>query len=275
MILRTQLSYIILAVTLFTACNSREKEEQLAEKRLQIIHSLIQNNELNAAKIQIDSLHVLFPRLINKRKVAAIFKDTIVVRESKRTLKYCDSMLVVLQQEYDSIRQNFRFEKNTTYQEIGNYVYKNYSTENHTDRTYLKCYVDENADIFLLSNYYGSPIQHVSVRVSCGDLFAQTDSIHISNAANHSYTIDGVHRQTIRFKTEQNGNLIHFIAEHAEHPIKVSLLGKSTISYMLTPNDKKAMKESFIFWMVKSDIVQLEKEIKKAKQKIEKIASTP
>ncbi|MEI7504111.1 MAG: hypothetical protein WCJ61_12590, partial [Paludibacter sp.] len=189
---KSHIIFIVLFSFLFS-CNSRKTDEKLADQRLTNIAQLINGNSLNAAKIQIDSINLLFPRLVSKRKIASSYADTIVRRESARTLAYCDSILPIKQHEADSILKNFRFEKNSKYQEIGNYVYKSQITEINTNHNYLKTYVDENSDFYLISNYCGAKIEHTSVEVSANDLFAHTDTIEISEAANHSFNDAGTH----------------------------------------------------------------------------------
>ena len=266
-----QISIIFIAITLFVSCNSRKAQEKQADERLKYIEQLISKNALNAAKIEIDSIHLLFPRLVEKRRVAAAFEDTIVRRESARTLAYCDSILPIKQHEADSIQRNFRFEKNDKYQEVGNYVYKTQQTENNTNRIYLKTFVDENADFYLVSNYCGGKIEHSSVEVSVNDLFAHTDTIDTSNASNHSFTDEGTRWEAVSFKNEADKGVTAFIAQYASKHIKVTLHGKKLYVYYLADSDKKAITETYHLWVVKRDVAKLEKEIKKATLKIERI----
>ncbi len=258
---------------LLSSCNTRKVEEQNADLMLNKIEQLINENAFNAAKIKIDSIHLLYPMLVDKRKIAAAFSDTITRRESARTLSYCDSILPLKVLEADSIQRNFKFEKDTVYQEFGNYIYKTQRIEDNTNRNYLKAYVNENAEFFLVSNYCGTKIEHTSVEVSVNDMFASTDTIEITNAAYHSFTDAGTRWETITFKNEEGNRIAAFIAQYQAMPIKVMLHGNKTINYYLPATDKKAILETYNLWVVKKDVVQLQKEIKKAKFKIQKIKS--
>ena len=71
---------MLLVFSLFTSCDSRKEQEKQADIRLKHIEQLISQNTLNAAKIEIDSIHLLFPKLVEKRKIAAAFEDTIARR---------------------------------------------------------------------------------------------------------------------------------------------------------------------------------------------------
>jgi len=263
--------YFILIFTLFISCNSRKELEKQADIRLKHIEQLISKNSLNAAKIEIDSFHLLYPRLVSKRRIAAAYQDTILRRESSRSLAYCDSILPYKQHESDSIQKNFRFEKDKIYQETGNFIYKTQKTENNTTRIYLKAYVDENADFYLISNFCGSKIDHVTVEVIANDLFAHTDTIDTSDPNYHSFTNAGQRWEVVTFKNDAGKEVAAFIAQYPTLRIKVVLHGKKNYSYFLADSDKKAITESYHLWIVKKDVAKLNKEIKKAHAIIDRI----
>lgn len=267
-----QLSTVFfLSIIFLAACNSRAKQEKEADNQLQKIQQLIQQNELNAAKIAIDSFHTNFPRLVAKRRIAEAFQDTITRRECKRTIAYCDSILPFKQKEADSLLLNFRLEKNEKYQDIGNYVSKTQSTEANAARTYLKAFVDENADYYLVSQYMGPKIEHTSVEISNGEVFAHTDTIDITSASYLSFSDETGRWEIVTFKNEAENGVSEFISQYMNENLKVILHGKKNFSYFLQNNDKKAIKETYHLWIVKKDINRLKKEIEKAKLKIEQI----
>ena len=171
----------------------------------------------------------------------------------------------------DSVQKNFRFEKDAKYQEIGNYVYKTEQTESNANRTYLKSYVDENADFYLISNYCGAKIEQQSVEVSSGDLFAHTDTISLSDPNNHRFDDGGSHFESIMFKNESGKNVFEFIAQNNSKVLKVTLHGTKKLTYFLPDADRKAIVETYHLWKIKKDVVQLKKEIKKAKIRINRI----
>lgn len=263
--------FFTLVIVLLMSCNSREKQEKEADTRLKHIEQLIDRNALNAAKIEIDSIHSLYPRLVNKRRIAAALADTITRRESARTLAYCDSILPFKQHEADSIQKSFRYEKDKIYEEVGNFIYKTQVTENNTNRIYLKTYVNENADFYLISNYCGVKLEHTTVEVSANGLFAHTDTIVTSDPNYHSFTDGGLRWEVVTFKNEAGKDVASFIAQYASMRIKVILHGKRNYSYYLENSDKKAILETYHLWTVKKDVVRLQKEIKKATGKIERI----
>ena len=263
--------FFMLIFTLLISCDSRQNQEKQADIRLKHIEQLIDRNLLNAAKIEIDSIHLLYPRLVNKRRIAAALEDTIVRRESSRTLAYCDSILPKKQHESDSIQKNFRFEKDKIYQETGNFIYKTQQTESNTNRIYLKAYVDENANLFLISNYCGGKLEHTTVEVIANELFAHTDTIDTSDPNYHSFTDGGLRWEVVTFKNEAGRDVASFVAQYVSRQIKVILHGKRNYVYYLADSDKKAITETYHLWIVKKDVVKLQNEIKKASAKIERI----
>ncbi|HOL00999.1 MAG TPA: hypothetical protein PK860_05595, partial [Paludibacteraceae bacterium] len=242
---KVSLNLIIVSIIFFfISCNSRSKQEKEADQHLQEIEQLIQQNELNAAKITIDSFHAKYPRLVAKRRIAEAYKDTITRRECRKTIAYCDSLLPIKEREADSLLQYFRLEKNPKYQEIGNYVYKTQSTEANANRTYLKAYVDENADYYLISQYVGPKIEHNSVEISNGEVFAHTDTIDISSPFYLSFSDETGRWEIVTFKNEAENGVSAFVSQYINEPLKVTLHGRKNYSYFLQNADKKAIMET-------------------------------
>ncbi len=262
---------LIMMVFLIASCNSSKKEELKAENQLRIIENLLEKNELNSAKIKIDSFHINFRKLVNKRRIAAAFEDTISRRESHRTLMYCDSLYPIKKKEFDSIAKNFRFEKDTVYQQYGNYIHKTQLTEQNSERNYLKCIVDENAGLNLISNYSGTKIVHKSIEVRSGDFFAVPDTTNNSNILEHYYKNESYYFERVTFKDEAAENVVKFINNNIYTGITVKLKGKTNYQYKLSNTDTKAITDSYHLWIVKKDILRLEQEKQKSKIKINKI----
>lgn len=261
---KTIITCILICSVILSSCNSKEKQEKQADERLKHIEQLISENNYSTAKFEIDSIHILFPRLVSKRKIAAAYQDTIIRRESSRTLAYSDSILPIKQHEFDSIQRDFRFEKNDKYQEFGNYVYKSQITEQNAGRNYLKCYVDENADLYLISNVSGSRIEHNAVQLTANEISIQTDTTNTSKANFHNFSDAGMYWESLTLKNEAESGLTAFITENQKERIKVILTGKKQISYYLSEQDKKAIAATYRFWVLKKDLKQLQKEIEKA-----------
>lgn len=262
---------VISMILALSSCNSRMSQERKADILLSHIRTLIDRNELNAAQLEIDSLHQLYPTLINKRKIAAALSDTIERRENFRSLVYCDSILPIKQRQLDSLLINFRFEKDTTYQQYGNYIYKTQRTENNAMRTYLKAYVDENADFYLISNYCGPKIQQSSVKTSAGNVYVETQNAGNDSAVFHEFNDEGNHWESLTFKNNADNGVASFIASNGASTLRITLNGKRKFTYLLDPSDRKAITESYHLWIIMKDYKELKIQIKKATLILENI----
>ncbi len=262
----------LLLLTILLSCNSNTKVEKEIESRINHIENLINNNNLNAAKIELDSIHILYPRMVDARRTAKSLEDTIIRIENIRTLAYCDSILPIKQHQADSIQKNFIFVKDEAYQTTGNYVYKSLRLEANMNRTYLRAYVTENSDFYLISNFTGNyNIDHTCVSVSVGDIYATTDTIPLSSPMNHSFSDDGTFWEIVTFTNEAAENVPVFITQYSNERIKITLKGKRNYTYYLTDADKKALSETYNLWVAKKDVEILKKEIEKATFNIERI----
>ncbi len=258
----------ILFIALFVSSCGPSKEEKAADARLAAIQSLIDNQQYELASQQIDSVHLLYPKLIDKRKLAAALSDTLLRRQSVGNLAYCEKMLPLKIHEQDSLLKKFRYEKNDKYQTYGNFIYKTQVTEQNYDRTYLKCYVDENLDLYLISQCAGSALNHRIVKVSTGDVSVSSDSVNVDTGEFYSFTNDGMYFESMTFVNQKAKDLVTFIADNSDAKIKVELKGKRKLSYMLSDNDKKAIAETFKLWTVMHEVKQMTIEVNKSNKRL-------
>lgn len=265
--------FVLIVLLVFSSCNSgRKQNERDIASRFSHIEDLIGRNLLNAAKIELDSIHILHPRAIDARRTARVLQDTILLRENRRTLAFCDSILPIKQHEVDSIRRNFRLEKDETYQTVGNFVHRSLRIEQNLNRNYLRAFVDENADFFLVSQFTGNNrINHTSVRVSVGSIFATTDTIPTSSPFNHSFADGGMHWEMVTFRNEAAREVPVFIAQYADQRIRIALTGDRNAVFYLTEIDRRALADTYNLWVAMKDVVMLEREIERATAMIQLI----
>lgn len=256
---------------MLAACGSRLTDEEKAALRISEARRLIAMNQLNNARMELDSVHVLYPRQVPMRRVAKYLADSIDYMESKRMLAYCDSMLVLKQAEAEKLKKNFRLDKDERYQDVGNYVYKLLRTESNAERCYLQATVSEKAEITLKSTYCGAgAIKYTRVELASGGETVYSEEVPLDNVANHSFTDGGLTWQMLSLKDEAALSLLNFISTHQQDRIKVSLLGGKSYVYYLMDSEKKALGETYHFAIVMRDIARLEKEIRKANYTIGK-----
>lgn len=262
---------VLVLCSILVACNSKRQQEQDADRRLKHIEQLLASNSLNAAKIELDSIHALFPGLISKRRIAAALQDTVARRECARNLLYCRQILPVRLHVIDSLQKAFHFEKNEKYQDVGNYVYKSLVTESNMNRSYLKAYVDEQANLFLVSNYTGAKILHSSVEVASQGVFSHTDTLDVNGPDFHSFDDGGTHWETLTFKNENDRGVLSFISQHSDLPVRVTLYGHKSYGYELTRQDKVALSATYHLWMAMKDVKIVNKEIAKSEAILKRI----
>ena len=129
----------------------------------------------NYSELQIDSIRNLYPKVFEVRKKAVRLMQQVELEEQKTSLEYLDSIMAVKQAVLDSMKVAFVLEKDTAYQEIGNYFYPSQVVEKNIGRTFLRACVSEKGEMSLTSIYCaGGSLNHTSVKVSSADAFAQT-----------------------------------------------------------------------------------------------------
>lgn len=260
---------LIIFSFIFVSCNSREQEEKEADKRLTSIKELIQSNKLNEAKMEIDSIHTLFPRLVNKRKIAVALNDTIILRESYRTLKYCSGILPEMKHEFEQLIKDFKLEKNEKYNEVGKYVYKSQLTEQNAGRNYLKYEVLENNEVLLVSEYSGSKINHFAIKAEANGVSAYSDTL--KNGVFHTFNDGERNYENLTFKNEADSGLTAFLSENKHAAIKITLIGSRKYTYQLSESDKVALNKAFTLSKALKLITKTENDLRIAKQRIGKI----
>lgn len=263
-------SIICLSVVLLACNNSQNNDTEIAA-RLNNITQLIAQSSLEQAKAEIDSIHKLYPRKIDIRRIAAAYSDTITLIESRTTLAFAEQTLPVLIARADSLRKNFRYEKEENYQDFGNFVYKTQITEQNITRNYLKCFIDEQSNIFMVSNITGQRLRQAIIKLSVGDMFAITDTTNNHKGVFHSFSDEGQYWETITFKNDEIISLAAFVDQNIKQRITVEIMGNKTLKYVLANGDKKAIAETYKLWNTMREIKMLEVEVDKANARTLKI----
>ena len=200
---------IVLACTLslLTACG--DNIEKKAGEKLAAARAAFERNDYNEAKLQIDSIKILYPKAFDTRKEGIKLMQQVELKEQQESLIYLDSMLQVKQQEFEAIKNKYTFEKNEEYQKIGNYFWPTQTVEKNLHRSFLRFQVNEQGVMTLTSIYCGpSNIHHVAVKVIAPDgSFAETP------ASNDSYeTTDlGEKIEKADYKMGEDGNVLSFL----------------------------------------------------------------
>ena len=157
--------------TLFSGCNGDSKKAGALFQQAELSYA---SGNYSLAKLQIDSIRTLYPKAVEVRKAAIRLMQNIDIQEQQKTLAYLDSMMQVKQAALDSIKGNYVLEKDTAYQEIGNYFYPTQTVEKNIGRSFLRAQVNTFAQTQPSSDSYettdlGRPIEKADYRVGKDD----------------------------------------------------------------------------------------------------------
>lgn len=256
---------VFLFICLCLACLACTDVEKQAVERLNMAQQAFAAGDYNEAKLQIDSIKILYPKAYNARKAGIGLMQEVELKEQEKTLAYLDSLLSTKQAEFNAMKGKFVLEKDQEYEAIGRYLHPSQVIEKNLNRSFLRFQVDEQGAMSMTSIYCGSRnIHHTAVKVSTNDSFAQTppsaDSYETSNLS--------VQIEKADYKLGQDGNVIGFICLNKEKSIKVEFVGERSYSTQMTQADRQAADLVYRLSQTLSAITQLNKEIDEAKQKI-------
>ena len=241
-----------LCCTLFSCSNVEKK----AGEKLQAAREAFERGDYSEAKIQIDSIKILYPKAFETRREGIGLMQQVELKEQEKTLVYLDSMLQEKQKEVDA-----------EYQKIGNYLHPSQVIEKNLHRSYLRFQVDETGVMSMTSIYCGPHnIHHLAVKVTVPDgSFAETP------ASKDSYeTTDlGEKIEKADYKLGEDGNVIAFLNLNKDKNIRVHYLGERSYATVMTPNDRKAVAAVYELAQLLSSITEIKKNMEEANLKIE------
>jgi len=266
--MKKSISTILLLVVLLYSCNNNEKQ---ARAMLEQAKTMYEQNELFAAKNEIDSLRAHYPKEVGVLKDGLELMRLIEVKEAERTIAYCDSLIPIKLIEAETLKDGFIYEKDDAYQELGNYTWKQQSIERNLQRCYIRCGVDEKGEMYLASVFFGArPINHTSLKVSTTDgLFAQTATIPYDGGRNYRFEDLGNTTEVVTYKGDAGVDAIKFIYANEKERIKAEYMGGKAYTIYITDADKKAIAATYDLATVLNDIDTMVTQREKALSKIE------
>lgn len=256
---------ITLVLALFLAsCDSDGKK---AAELLQRAETSFAMGNYNDAKLQIDSIRTLYPKAFDIRKAGIRLMQQVDLHEQKKTLAYLDSVMQVKQASLDSIKGQFVLEKDTAYQEIGNYFYPTQVVEKNIGRSFLRAQVNERGEMSLTSIYCaGGSIHHTAVKVSTGELFAETqpskDSYETTDLGRP------IEKADYKVGVDDGGVAAFLVTNRDKKSIRLEFKGDRSYKTFMHPNDVKAVVALTDLARVLSAIEEIKKEQKEANLKI-------
>lgn len=263
--------YIILIGIVLSSCGNQEKE---AQARLDEARKKYESNEFFAAKNEIDSIRVLYPKEYKVLKETLNLMRLVEQKEAERTLNYCDSLMPIRIAEVETLSKDFVYEKDSVYEDIGTFIWKQQTIEKNINRCYIRCGVNEKGEMYLASVYFGgNPINHTSVKLSTANgLYAETASIPYDGGVNYRFKDGGATTEVVTYKGEAGLDAINFIYNNEKERIKVEYSGGKPYVIYIADADKKALIATFNLGTVLSDIDRMTTEMNKAQKRLEYLA---
>ena len=240
--------------------------EKAATAHLQKAEQALQAQRFSEAKQQIDSIKLMYPKAFEARKKAIKLMQQVDLTEQRKTVAYLDSVLAVKQHQLDSIKTNFVLEKDTAYQEVGNWFYPTQVVEKNVNRSFLRAQVSEQGQMSITSIYCaGGTLNHTAVKVSVGDTFAETPM------SNDSYTTKDLGRtiEKADYKVGEDGGVAAFIVANHDKNLQLTFIGDKTYRTAMHKNDRKAFVELSNLSNILTAMEEIRKQQKEANLKIQ------
>lgn len=258
---------IALIVATLAGCSDTGKK---AQARLDKAKAMYENNELFAAKSEIDSIRSLYPKEFKVLKEGLALMRRVEVKEAERNIAFCDSLVPVKINEFDELKKGFTFEKDSVYDEIGNFIWKGQTIERNIQRSYIRSGVNEKGEMYLASVYFGGkPLNHTGVKLSIPDgTFVETPVIPYDGGLNYHFKDLGNTTEVVTYKAEKCEDAVKFIYANQSARIKANYTGGSPYVMYIADGDKKAIAATFELAMIISDIENMKKEQEKANKKL-------
>lgn len=256
--------WMVAAAFLAGGCNG---DSQQAARLLERAEASYTEGNYSIAKLQIDSIRSLYPKAFDVRKSAIGLMQRVELDEQQKTLAYLDSVMLRKQASLDSIKGQFVLEKDTAYQEIGNYFYPTQVVEKNIGRSFLRAQVNERGEMSLTSIYCGGSIHHTAVKVSVdSETYAETPM----SADSYETTDLGRAVEKADYKLGADGGVAAFIvANKDKKSIRLEFVGDRTYKTVMQPSDVKAIVAVTDLARILSGMEQIRQQQKEARLKIQ------
>ena len=255
------------ALLLAVACG-KEKE---ARAELERARTLYESRQFPAARNAIDTLRMRYPKELGVMKEALQLMRLVERGESERNMAYCDSLIPVREKEVETLKAGFVLERDARYEEVGRYVRPEHAVERNIGRSYLRCGVNEQGEIFLASVYSGgAPINHTGLKIEAPDgTYAVTAEIPYDGGANYRFKDDGRTTEVVTYAGDKGLDAIRFVDGVADGTrLRAVYTGGRAFAIGLTEADCRAIRATLRLAEALTDIDALKKERQKATRKV-------
>ena len=255
---------IVCGLLLLASCgNSIEKK---AEDKLTIARNAYKHGNYAEAKRQIDSIKILYPKAFEARKAGQTLLLDVELKAQQERLDSLNSALESWNEALASIKSNYVLEKDTAYQEIGNYFWPTQTVEKNLHRSFLRFQVSETGALRMTSIYCGkNNVHHTSIKVTAPDgTFAETATSHDSYETSDL----GEKIEKADYKGEDVDNLIYFIFLNKEKRLRVEFRGDHNYTTTMSNEDQDAAIAIYELTHILNNISDIQQAQGAARQKI-------
>ena len=135
--------------------------EKKANEKLMVAKAAYERGDYEEAKLQIDSIKILYPKAFEARKAGQALMLDVETKAQQKTLAYLDSAFQAKTEEFNAIKDKFKLEKDAEYQQVGNYLWPTQTIEKNMHRSYLRFQVNEQGIMSMTSIYCGAGNIHI------------------------------------------------------------------------------------------------------------------
>ena len=219
-----------------TLTNCAEDVEKLAQPYLNRAKQSYENQQYALAKLQLDSIKLLYPKAFETRAQANDLLIEVELSEARTSKYYTDSLLAENTVRAASLATALYLDKDAKYQDYGTYYAAQHRTEKNVGKSYLRPQASEQNGAFTITAYYrGKPMGAHTLRFTAPD----GSYVELQPTA-EPYVMSDASGRTERTDFAATPDVAHFVAQHPS--AKVTLIGKdgkAQISF--TKNDAQAL----------------------------------
>jgi hypothetical protein len=254
------------------ACDREGREATALLNRAQ---ELYEQGKYEQAKIISDSIKFCYPKNGRVLKKNLQIARHIEIKNSEKTVLLCDSLLPLRESEFNAMKSEFVYEKNSEFDDVGNFFYKTHKIENKIGKSYIRCWANENGDFFLASVYYGSaPVNHTGLKVTLPDgTTASTAQIHFDGGLNYRFKDLGKTTEVVTYQKDNGLGVAILINNNATSVIKAEYIGGKHFEMTVSQSDKNAVCKTMDIAALLAEIDRIKKERDKNLLRLEYLKS--
>lgn len=257
---RSCLWFTLAGCLLLLSCSSSNEAQRL----LQEAKSALAQQNFDLAKLKIDSIQTTSPKAFDEINEAILLMKEVRRAENTRNIAFCDSMILVNENQLRSILPKYAYVRDERYQEFGEYQSKKYPFSQSLNQNGLRAAVSEQGVLYIESVVRNSGNKHTHIKVQLGDgSFAETLPVS-ADGLNYTFSTLGGSYQIVRYRGVEENNVAQFIHSFQDQPIIVQFIGNRTTSAQLSTNAKKAIGEAYELSTLLLNIEQLKFEREKS-----------